>query len=252
MRRVGKHFRHNVVGYFAVFLALTGTAVALPGTNTVDSGDIINGEVKPPDLAGSAVNGSKIADGSVASADLRDGGVAGADLATGAVNSTKIADGSIRGADIDPNQIQRRVTGTCTAPEGISSIGVNGSVTCASPVFGIRLFPNAGSHEFTNFGGSGPGLALGTSCHIGAITIVLITNTGPNPAKLTWFYSDGNQVFTGDTSLAAGGDFGFDFDSRRIEGQFGFSDETGVSTINLHALDGGTACDTLGTLEWAR
>ena len=252
MRRVGKHFRDNVVGYLGVFLALTGTAVALPGTNTVDSGDIINGEVKRPDLAGSAINASKIADASVASPDLRDGGVAGADLATGAVNAAKVADGSLGAADINANQIQRRVTGTCNEPEGITSVGVNGSVTCASPVFGIRLFPNAGSNEFIDFTPSGPGLALGTTCHIGALTLVLITNTGSNPATLTWFYSDGGEVFAGGTSLAAGADWAFELDSRRIEGQFGFSDETGVSTINLHALDGVTACETLGTLEWAR
>jgi hypothetical protein len=252
MRRAGKHFRDNVVGYLGVFLALTGTAVALPGTNTVDSGDIINGEVKRPDIAGSAVNGARIADSSVATPDLSDGGVAGADLATGAVNAAKVADGSLGAADINSSQIQRRVTGTCTEPEGITSVGADGGVTCASPVFGIRLFPNAGSNEGIDFSGSGPGLALSTTCHIGALTLLLITNTGPNPARLDWFYSDGSEVFAGDASVAAGADFAFELDSRRIEGQFGFADETGVSTINLHALDGGAACETLGTLEWAR
>ena len=252
MRRVGKHFRGNAVGYVGVFLALTGTAVALPGVNTVDSGDIINGEVKAPDIAGDAVSGSKIADGSVGTLDLRDAGVARADLATGAVNGTKVVDGSLGAADINANQIQRRVTGTCTSPEGITSIGADGSVTCASPVFAIRLFPNAGTNNFIDFSGSGPGLALGTSCHIGPLTLVLITNTGSSVATLNWFYSDGSDVFAGGASVAGGADFPFELDGRRIEGQFVFSDETGVSTINLHALDGGTACETLGTLEWAR
>ena len=252
MRRVGEHFRGNVVGYLGVFLALTGTAVALPGTNTVDSGDIINGEVRRGDIAGSAVNSSKIADGSVGSLDLADGGVVRADLANGAVDAAKVADGSLGAADIDATQIQRRVTGTCTAPEGITSIGANGSVTCASPVFAIRLFPNAGTNNSIDFSGSGPGLALSTTCHIGALTLLLITNTGSSAATLNWFYSDGSEVFAGGTSVAAGADFPFELDSRRIEGQFVFSDETGVSTINLHALDGATACETLGTLEWAR
>ena len=252
MRRVGRHFRSNVVGYLGVFLALTGTAVALPGTNTVDSGDIINGEVKRPDIAGSAVNGSAIADGSVGSLDLRDGGVANADLATDAVNGAKVADGSLGAADVNANQVQRRVSGTCTAPEGITSVRANGGVTCASPVFAIRLFPNAGTNDGINFSVSGPGLALSTTCHIGPLTLLLITNTGSTPATLNWFYSDGSEVFAGGTTVAAGADFPFELDSRRIEGQFVLSDETGVSTINLHALDGGTACETLGTLEWAR
>ncbi len=252
MRRLGNHFRGNVVGYLGVFLALTGTAVALPGTDSVDSGDIINGEVKAVDLAGSAVNGSKIADGSVGSLDLRDGGVARVDIADDAVNTTKVLDGSLRAADVDANQIQRRVTGTCTSPEGITAIAANGTVTCASPVFAIRLFPNAGTNNNIDFTGSGPGLALGTTCHIGALTLLLITNTGSSAATLNWFYSDGTDVFAGGTSLAGGADYAFELDSRRIEGQFVFTDETGVSTINLHALDGGTACETLGTLEWAR
>ena len=84
------------------------------------------------------------------------------------------------------------------------------------------------------------------------LTLVLITNTGSSPATLNWFYSDGSDVFAGGTSVATGADFPFELDGRRIEGQFVFSDETGVSTIHLHALDGGTACETLGTLEWAR
>ena len=52
LRRVGRHLRANVIGYLGIFLALTGTAVALPGVDTVDSGDIINGEVKAPDIIG--------------------------------------------------------------------------------------------------------------------------------------------------------------------------------------------------------
>jgi hypothetical protein len=51
---VGNHLRSHVVGYVAIFLALTGTAVALPGKNTVDSGDIRNGQVKPSDLSAKA------------------------------------------------------------------------------------------------------------------------------------------------------------------------------------------------------
>jgi hypothetical protein len=42
----------NVASSFALFMAVTGgTAIALSGTNSVDSGDIRNGQVKPADLA---------------------------------------------------------------------------------------------------------------------------------------------------------------------------------------------------------
>jgi hypothetical protein len=49
------HLRSNVVGYVAIFLALTGAAVALPGKNKVDSGDIANGQVKAKDVRASQV-----------------------------------------------------------------------------------------------------------------------------------------------------------------------------------------------------
>jgi hypothetical protein len=41
----------NVIATLALFLVLTGgTAVALNGVNTVDSGDIINGQVRGADV----------------------------------------------------------------------------------------------------------------------------------------------------------------------------------------------------------
>ena len=49
-RKLRDHIRSNVVGYVAVFIALSGTAYAvdgpLPGVDQVGSEDIINGEVK--------------------------------------------------------------------------------------------------------------------------------------------------------------------------------------------------------------
>jgi hypothetical protein len=61
LRRIRDHFRSNVVAYVALFLALsTGSAVALDGSNTVFSDDIVNGEVENPDLGAKAVNGPKI------------------------------------------------------------------------------------------------------------------------------------------------------------------------------------------------
>jgi hypothetical protein len=43
------------VALIALIAALSGTAVALPGSNTVDSGDIKNGQVKRVDIATGAV-----------------------------------------------------------------------------------------------------------------------------------------------------------------------------------------------------
>ena len=51
------HIRSNVIGYVALFLfAMSGTAAALDGSNTVFCDDIVNGEVMTADLADDAVN----------------------------------------------------------------------------------------------------------------------------------------------------------------------------------------------------
>ena len=79
------HLRSNVVGYLALFVALSGTAVALPATNTVFSDDIVNGEVTTRDI--SDTNGVRSAD--VRDDDKNGGGLAAIDLARGSVGSSE-------------------------------------------------------------------------------------------------------------------------------------------------------------------
>jgi hypothetical protein len=59
------------VAFIALLAALSGTAVALPGKNTVDSGDIKKGAVKRPDIARNAVTGAKVRNNSLTGADVR-------------------------------------------------------------------------------------------------------------------------------------------------------------------------------------
>jgi hypothetical protein len=105
-RRILRHLRSHVIAYVALFFALTaGTAMALPGTNTVDSGDIINGQVKSADIANDKVNTIDLQDNQVRSSDVRDdtlanGGLGAADLAPDAVDSSEIAAGAVRGSEL--------------------------------------------------------------------------------------------------------------------------------------------------------
>jgi hypothetical protein len=73
------------VAFIALLAALSGTAVALPGKNTVDSGDIKKGAVKAADIAKNAVTRPKIRNG--------------------AVNSPKVADNSLTGTDINESTL---------------------------------------------------------------------------------------------------------------------------------------------------
>jgi hypothetical protein len=71
MRSIGNHIRSNLIGYIALFLALTGgTAYALDGSNTVFTDDIVNGEVRSPDIATASVGSGKVVDGSLTGVDV--------------------------------------------------------------------------------------------------------------------------------------------------------------------------------------
>ena len=77
-----------IVGFMALVIALSGTAGALPGINSVDSRDIENGQVKRKDIAKNAVNGRKVANGSLRGADVRNGSLTPADF-SGSVQGPK-------------------------------------------------------------------------------------------------------------------------------------------------------------------
>lgn len=68
------------VAFVALLAALSGTAIALPGKNTVDSGDIKKGAVKRADIARNAVTGVKIKNGAVGSRDARNNSLTGNDI----------------------------------------------------------------------------------------------------------------------------------------------------------------------------
>ena len=68
------------VAFVALVAALSGSAVALPGTSSVDSGDIKNNSVRSKDLRNNDVRGKDIRTGAVGSSDLRNDGVTGTDV----------------------------------------------------------------------------------------------------------------------------------------------------------------------------
>jgi hypothetical protein len=81
--RIREVLRQNVIGLVALFVALGGTATALTGKNTVDSGDIKNNQVKSADVRDDTLSG---------------GGLAAVDLAPNSVGSDELQDGVIIGS----------------------------------------------------------------------------------------------------------------------------------------------------------
>lgn len=126
---VGRHIRSNVIGYVALFaFAITGSAQALSSRNTVDSGDIKNGQVK--------------------SADIRDGAVGTADLAVDAVQGANVSSNTLTGNDIDessldPSLVQARITGTCAAGSAIRTVTQDGGVACTDTTTSPTIASNS-------------------------------------------------------------------------------------------------------------
>jgi hypothetical protein len=108
----------NVMSTLAVFLVVGGGVVY--AANTVFSSDIVDGEVKTPDLAAQSVIANK--------------------LAPDAVNSGKVLDNSLKGADIDEASLALSFQGTAAvASRRTSSVpagGPSGQLVLDVPGFG--------------------------------------------------------------------------------------------------------------------
>lgn len=127
--------RANVLGFIAIFIALGGTAAALPGTDTVESDDIVDGEVRNADIHANAVTSDKIGLGQVASPDLHGDAVTGAKIADGSVGAADVAPNSLGGAQVDeasldPSILQHRLAGGCAAGSAIRDVDAAGNVIC--------------------------------------------------------------------------------------------------------------------------
>jgi hypothetical protein len=135
-----------VLGAIALIVALSGTSIALPGTNSVDSGDIKRNAVRTSDIRNGAVSTGKLRNNAVTSPKIADNAVGPGEIADNAVNSSEIANGSVLPADLAAGTV-RNVTFEGTASPGNSSDKIL-SVDCGA---GRRAI--GGFYEAFDFGG---------------------------------------------------------------------------------------------------
>lgn len=105
------------------------------------------------------------------------------------VTTTSIADGTVGAADVNPTQVQRRVSGTCSVGQFVRAVAQDGTVTCesapaVSPAWGLS---GNGDVTAANFVGTTNGLPLRlqSSGGVGINTSVVrgaLTLRGPNDA----------------------------------------------------------------------
>ncbi len=122
--RIRNHIRSNVVGYLALFFAFSGVAYATHpgGANTIDSGDIINGQVTEPDIATNAVRSAEILNDSVAGGgleqqDLQGSSVGGSEIRNNAVAGGEVENDSLGTADLGPDSVAESELG----PDSVDS-----------------------------------------------------------------------------------------------------------------------------------
>jgi len=141
--RIGEHVRSNVVGYIAlVCFAFMGTAQALPGTATVDSGDIKNNTVQGKDVHKDSLKSNDV--GELTGEDFLGNALIlnGSDSTTGVYGFEMRVDGN----DGDLAQIGqdflyvRSNPGAPMTLDGSGFINFTEATTPAAPGNAVRLF----------------------------------------------------------------------------------------------------------------
>ena len=127
--RRGRPSPAMAVAFVALLAALSGTAVALPGTKTVDSGDLKRGAVKSSNIARGAVTGAKIRNGAVTAAKIRNGAVTAAAIRNGTITGSNIGNGTITGSNIGNGTL----TGAKLANDTVTGAQINESTLGTVP-----------------------------------------------------------------------------------------------------------------------
>lgn len=170
-----------VVAVIALFAALGGSAAALTGKNTVDSGDVINDTLKSKDLKnGIAVRTQDVADGTLNGADVDDDGLGGDDIdesSLAQVPSAASANNSSSLGGFSASSYQRRcvegavrghalVDGSGTFSATYTSTGVAEEFNCAGSAAQARR--TAQGVYNVCFPGNFPFLAVASGINSGA------------------------------------------------------------------------------------
>ncbi len=131
--QIRDHIRGNVVGYLALFLfAMSGSAAALDGSDTVFTDDIVDGQVKTADIGTGQVRSVDVAD------DTGPAALTGTDVAADSLTGADVADNdSLGGAEIDEagldsSVLQRRLQSGCPGGQAVADVDAGGTPTCVT------------------------------------------------------------------------------------------------------------------------
>jgi hypothetical protein len=156
-----------VVAVIALFVALGGSAAALSGKNTVDSGDIINAEVKGKDVKDDSLTGTDILESSFDSSAL------GYGITSVSYNPNEAATEYVPGlgSSFGPASATESSVDLMTALEPLVARDLRVSIEGGVPGNG-NLWTITLRHD---------GVSTGLSCSIvGAVATTVCTDSGPS------------------------------------------------------------------------
>ena len=122
------------ISLVALFVALSGSAVALQGKNSIDHNDLRKHVVHRGKIHNQAVTSAKVADESLLATDLALDSVTSAEIATNAVGLAEIATSAVGAAEIaanavDQDEIENGSVGTSELAGGAVTVSKLNGVT---------------------------------------------------------------------------------------------------------------------------
>ena len=181
LAKLGSHVRHNVVGYIALFFALTGVAYAatLP-KNSVGTAHLKKSAVTTPKVKKGAVTGPK--------------------LRANAVSGAKVKADSLSGLDINEGTLAKVPLATTADSAGTAGTAEVAKSIETGTVFS-RTVPNPDGQETLLIVSCGRGTAVGAGVRVSPNTSQFLVDLYPVDSD-TWRGNVGNNGVGGDATIS--------------------------------------------------
>jgi hypothetical protein len=190
----------HVIALLALFFAIAGgSAIALQGKNSVDSGDIKRNAVKSPDIAKNAVTSAK----------LRNEGVRAVDLGAGSVGTSEIQDRGVGAADLPQAEAWHTVGAAGEPP-----FGNGGQGDCVWSSFLTDIYTSVAFHKdpfgvvrLTGIADANVGSGGDQNCDAGyEDASIFVLPPGYRPTRAITFPEDGGKqiIVNGSTATEFG------------------------------------------------